>query len=103
MARGRTVRVALALVSGMVLAGCIASGPGPGARPQPPAQPVPVAVPTAKSAAAAAYYAQVQQMLLAQGMLRTDGGGDIPVSDRMIAENFLRIALFDEYLSLIHI
>ncbi|MBY0351475.1 MAG: DUF2927 domain-containing protein [Tabrizicola sp.] len=97
MARGRTVRAALALVSGMVLAGCIASGPGPGARPQPPAQPVPVAVPTAKSAAAAAYYAQVQQMLLAQGMLRTDGGGDIPVSDRMLAENFLRIALFDEY------
>ncbi|MES2914430.1 MAG: DUF2927 domain-containing protein [Pseudomonadota bacterium] len=53
--------------------------------------------PTAKSAAASAYYAQVQQALLAQGMLRSDGGGDIPVTDRVLAENFLRIALFDEY------
>jgi hypothetical protein len=55
------------------------------------------AAPTAKSAAAAAYFAQIQQALLTQGMLRSDGGEDIPVTDRMLAENFMRIALRDEY------
>ena len=44
-----------------------------------------------------AYYAQVQLMLLAQGLLRSDSGAEIPFTDRMLAENFLRIALFDEY------
>ena len=52
----------------------------------------------AKSAAARAYFAQVQQALLSQGLLRADGGGpDTPFTDRMLAENFLKIALFDEY------
>lgn len=68
----------------------------------PPADTAPLPTPavtgsTAKSAAAAAYYARVQQTLLAQGLLRTDGGGNIPFTDRILAENFLRIALFDEY------
>ncbi|MBP9184780.1 MAG: DUF2927 domain-containing protein [Fuscovulum sp.] len=67
----------------------------PPARPEAPAAPVSL---TAKSAAATAYFAQVQQALLSQGMLRTDGGGeDTPFSDRMLADNFLRIALYDEY------
>ena len=52
---------------------------------------------TAKSAAAQAYYTQVQQALLSQGMLRTDAGAENPVTDRVLAENFMRIALFDEY------
>lgn len=43
------------------------------------------------------YYAQVQQVLLSQGMLRTDGGEEIPVSARALTENFMRIALYDEY------
>ena len=35
---------------------------------------------------------------MSQGLLRTDGGGeDTPFDDRMLADNFLRIALFDEY------
>lgn len=96
MARRPTVKAALALASGMVLGGCIASSQG-GGSPQPLPEPLPLAAPTPKSAAASAYYAQVQQALLAQGMLRSDGGGDIPVTDRILAENFLRIALFDEY------
>jgi hypothetical protein len=58
--------------------------------------PIPT-IPTAKSAAAMAYYAQVQQSLLSQGLLRTDNGGNIPFTDRMLAENFMRIALYDEY------
>lgn len=80
----------------LALAGCIGSGVP--TVPEPMPEPLPVVVPqTAKSAAAEVYFAQVQQALLAQGMLRTDGGADIPVSDRMLAENFMRIALFDEY------
>jgi hypothetical protein len=43
------------------------------------------------------YYAQVQQTLLSQGLLRTDSGSNVPFTDRMLAENFMRIALYDEY------
>lgn len=36
---------------------------------------------------------------MSQGLLRTDGGGpDTPYTDRMLAETFVRIALYDEYL-----
>lgn len=69
--------------------------------PQPPRPAAPIAAApapqTPKSAAAQAYYAQVQQALLAQGLLRSDSGSNVPFTDRMLAENFLRIALFDEY------
>jgi hypothetical protein len=71
----------------------------PGGGQPPPVAPPPVvpAQTTAKSASAGAYYAQVQQVLLAQGLLRTDPGTSIPFSDRMLADNFMRIALYDEY------
>ena len=63
-----------------------------------PIAPVVTRVDTPASAAARVYYAQVQQALLSQGMMRTDGGGiDTPFNDRMLADNFIRIALFDEY------
>lgn len=53
---------------------------------------------TPASALARAHYARVQAQLLSQGLLRTDGGGpDTPFTDRMLAENFIRIALYDEY------
>jgi hypothetical protein len=96
MALARTLGLPAAGVACLALAACI---PGPQIR-NPPAVPVPVASstePTAKSAAAAFYYAQVQQVLLGQGMLRTDGGGDIRVGADTLAENFMRIALYDEY------
>ncbi len=52
----------------------------------------------AESLALERYYARVQADLLAQGLLRTDGGGrDTPFDARMLAENFVRIALFNEY------
>lgn len=58
----------------------------------------PAAPQSPASRAASEYYAAVQKQLLAQGLLRTDGGGpDTPFDDRMLTENFLRIALFDEY------
>jgi hypothetical protein len=53
--------------------------------------------PSPKSAAASTYYGQVQRMLLSQGLLRSDPGTEIPLTDRMLAENFMRIALYDEY------
>ena len=98
---GRAGAVALAAA---LLAGCAAPG-GPsgqmsaplpasdltqvGQTPEPP-----------ESAAARAYYAQVQQALLSNGLMRTDGGGpDTPYTDRMLAETFIQIALYDEYVS----
>jgi hypothetical protein len=68
------------------------------AAPQPAALPAGPAPETAASAAARQHYARLQAQLLSQGLLRTDGGGrDTPFTDRMLAENFIRIALFDEY------
>ena len=91
----RIVNLLVAGTTGLALAACDL----PGARPVPSSGPPPVitTVPTPKSAAASAYYAQVQRTLLSQGLLRTDPGSDIPVSDRVLAENFMRIALYDEY------
>lgn len=44
------------------------------------------------------YYTRVQESLLAQGLLRTDGGGpDVPFSQRNLVQNFLRIALYEEH------
>ncbi|WP_245875441.1 DUF2927 domain-containing protein [Tabrizicola aquatica] len=80
----------------LALVGCT-----PAAAPLAPPAPPPVAAvpapPTPKSAAALTYFGQVQQMLLAQGLLRSDSGSEVPYTDRMLAENFLRIALYDEY------
>ena len=102
---GRTLRAAIwtrlpALAAALALAACQSTVPGPLAQPRPrPAQVAPAVVPdTPDSAAARAYYAQVQQALLSQGLLRTDGGGaDTPITDRMLANNFIRIAMYEEY------
>ncbi|OYU41425.1 MAG: hypothetical protein CFE33_01305 [Pseudorhodobacter sp. PARRP1] len=90
------------LMAALALMGCVeAPMPQvkPATRPVVAVQPAPVAAPeTPASAAARAYYAEVQRGLLAQGLLRTDGGGpDTPYTDRMLADNFVRIALYDEY------
>ena len=92
-----------ALATAAALAACSAApalSPTPVPRPAPapaPVAPAPAPV-SAESAALSAYYAQVQADLLAQGLLRTDGGGaDTPFTDTMLAENFIRIAMFDEY------
>jgi len=91
----RPSRLAPSLLA-VVLSACVAATPP---APSPPAPVAPTPAPeTARSASARAYFAQVQSALLAQGLLRTDGGGaDTPFTDRMLAENFLRVALYDEY------
>ena len=51
-----------------------------------------------ESAALRAYYARVQANYLEQGLLRTDGGGaDTPYTDTMLARNFKKIALYEEF------
>ncbi len=98
MARGLAY-LTIGLAAGM-LAACVSPALAP---PQvTPATPGPVmpavAQPSPESAAAHAYYSQVQQALLSQGLLRSDGGGaDTPYTDRMLAETFIQIALRDEY------
>ena len=77
MAQGR-VRIWVALaVTALALAACDPGGvrvsPTPAARPALPAPPAPVE-PSAESRALSDYYSRVQQNLVAQGLLRTDGG-----------------------------
>lgn len=44
------------------------------------------------------FYARVEANLVAQGLLRTDGGGpDVPFSTDDVVRNFERIALYEEY------
>jgi hypothetical protein len=89
----------LALVA--TLAACAdgfssASAPNPSALPARPHS-TPVAA-DATTIAARAYYQRIEANNLAQGFLRLDGGGrDTPFDASDLADNFLRIALFDEY------
>jgi len=74
--------------------------PEPGPRPDAPppqteARPAPQ---PPESRALAAYYTRLQNDLLAQGLLRTDGGGpDTPYTDTDLLRHFERIAFYDEY------
>lgn len=89
-----------ALALAILVGGCIATPPPPPKveLPEPAAQPPAPSPRSAESQALADYYAKVQADLLSQGLLRTDGGGrDAPFTDTMLAENFIRVALFDEY------
>lgn len=97
------LRACAAVGIAAALAGCDLMAPkGPQLRPRPaPEAPAPEpAAPSEASRAVAAHFARVQADLLTRGLLRTDGGGpDTPFGPRDIAENFVRIALYDEYLS----
>lgn len=67
----------------------------------PPLPAAPVALERSDaSRALSVYYQRVQNDLLARGLLRTDGGGpDVAFTDTMLARNFVRIALFDEFVA----
>lgn len=98
---------AAGLVGLLALAACDvplpeSAGDPPVARPVQPAPPPEpeVATPSAASQALATYYRRLQNDLLTQGLLRGDGGGeDTPFTDTQLARNFIRIALFDEYVT----
>ncbi|WP_373354349.1 DUF2927 domain-containing protein [Pseudoroseicyclus sp. CXY001] len=102
--RGATLK-SLAFSGLAALAACAAPVSNPPPAPTQVAAPsvAPVArpgsvAPSAASSDLAAYYRREEARLLAQGLLRTDGGGpDTPFTDTMLARNFIAIALFDEY------
>ena len=55
-------------------------------------------VPSAESLAMSRFYGRMQADLLAQGLLRTGGGGiDTPYTDTDLIRNFEQIAFYDEY------
>ena len=94
--------VAFAAASAAFLAGCAMTNPPIAGRaaqpPQPRIEKPQTALPSAASAALRSYYAGVQAELLSQGLMRTDTGTkDAPFSARMLANNFVRIAFFDEF------
>jgi len=95
--------VAAAVVAAFSLAGCedvVDQRPPvtPPAKPEPPKPTAPVQSQASRDVAR--HYARVQADLLGRGLLRQDGGGpDVPFSDRQLVENFVRIALYDEYVT----
>jgi DUF2927 family protein len=65
---------------------------------QPVAAPAPRSAPSGQSQNLASYYTVVQNNLMTQGLLRTDGGGpDTPFTPDTLARNFEQIAFFSEY------
>ena len=87
-----------------LLAGCtVLTPPPPDPEPAPAPAPVPEPEPdpvprSDLSLALELYYARLQNDLLEQGLMRGDGGGaDTPFTDAMLARDFVRIALYDEY------
>jgi hypothetical protein len=82
----------------LALAGCVVA-PEPAVSPRPEPRVAQEAyMPSAESRDFARYYRGIEAQLLADGLLRTDGGGrDAPFTDAMLARNFERIALYDEY------
>lgn len=97
-------RLAGTTLCGLALVGCVGgpqparTAPGAATRPVAAAVVAPQTPPSAASQAVRQHFARVQADLLSNGLLRTDGGGrDTPFTDRMLTENFIRIALYDEY------
>jgi hypothetical protein len=103
----RILNSALTGLAALALAGCMAvpsttPSTNPQARPAglapaPKPSPDPEG-PSPRSQALSRYYSAVQADLLAQGLLRTGGGGvDTPYTDTDVMRNFERIAFYDEY------
>ena len=88
------------LLAAVCLAGCaeldgLQDSPIPDARPDPPA---PVAQRSPESRRQEAFYKRVENRLLAEGLLRTDGGGpDVPFTSERLAETFLALAFSEEF------
>ena len=90
----------IGLVSLIGLAGCAVEPAQPvSATPPVPRPAKPVAKPQSEvSRQMSQYLSKLQADLLVQGLLRVDGGGpDVPFNQRNLVNNFIRIAMFDEY------
>lgn len=92
----------LAAVGAFALAACVSpsalqTSPSPTLKPSAPSEAV-RPQPSEASRALTDYYSRVQQNYLARGLLRVDGGGpDTPITEHKLVENFVRIALFEEF------
>jgi hypothetical protein len=59
-----------------------------------------VPAPSAESEVMRNYFNRVQADLITRGLMRTDGGGpDTPFTPQQLIDNFVNIALFDEYVN----
>lgn len=104
------LRRAVAGFSLLLMAAC-STGPAspvvsvvPKPRPAPPVTipaPIkPIVLPDGEDQDLRRYYQRLENNLLTRGLLRIDGGGpDTPFTDTQLARNFIRIALFDEYIN----
>ncbi len=98
MRRARRTPAFCALGAALLLGGCMQPVTVPDTPPAPRPPVDAIAPMSAESEALARYYESVQRGLLTRGLLRTDGGGvDTPFSARDLANNFRRIAFFQEY------
>ncbi|MCV2871296.1 DUF2927 domain-containing protein [Defluviimonas sp. WL0050] len=80
------------------LSACTTTGPGPESVAGGTSGEPRITTPSPQSQVERAYYARVEANYLAQDLLRVDGGAeDAPFGPRELAENFLRIAFFDEF------
>jgi len=100
--RARLCSLTTLVAGAFALTACVPSGvrtsPPPESRPAPAVQPVVAKEPSQSSRALRDYYARIQQNYLTQGLLRVDGGGpDTPFSRRQLVDNFIKIALFEEF------
>lgn len=90
------------LAGALVTAGCTDTSPRsslpPQVRPAGLAQPPDPVEPSARSAELSRYYTSVQNDLIAQELLRTDGGGpDTPFTAEQLVEHFETLVFFEEY------
>lgn len=87
------------MAGAVLLAACVTTPQldGRATRP-PPARKEASYEPSPASRALRDYYSRLQQDLLARGLMRTDGGSrDAPFNSRLLARNFIRIAMHDEF------
>ena len=98
---GKTALKCATLSAGIGLAACVPTTVvGPGATTGAASLAVPPMPLSPESLELTAYYERVQEGLIARGLMRVDGGGpDTPFTTRNLIDNFINIALFDEFTS----
>lgn len=101
---GRALRMMAALGVALAASAClgpvdgVTQSPRPVVRPDVPVPQPAVYVPSDRSQTLRRFYTRIENDLQIRGLMRTDGGGiDTPYTDRMVTDNFLEIALFDEH------
>ncbi|WP_306127773.1 DUF2927 domain-containing protein [Roseovarius sp. MMSF_3350] len=95
--------VVVALAGALALAGCDDVAPeapptNPQARPNAMVRAPQPSGPSEASRDLARYYTRLENDLVAQGLMRRDGGGvDTPFTDNDLLRNFVQIGFFEEY------